>query len=172
MKTVFLLRHGEAQEEDFESDYARRLTERGKLRSSIMADHLLSSSQLIELIITSGAPRAKCTAEIIHNLYRLPQDSIVLNDAIYTAQEPWLLMDLIWNCGNSISSIMIVGHNPVLTELAYILTGNFRTSMDKGSVIKINFSVDKWADVESSKGKLHFYKIFSKGEIVEPDTFN
>lgn len=172
MKTVFLLRHGEAQEEDFESDYARRLTERGKLRSSIMADHLLSKNHKIELIITSGAPRARCTAEIIHNVYKLQQDSLMLNDTIYHAHDPWILLDLIWNCSNRISSLMIVGHNPVLTELAYILTGSFRTSMDKGSVIKIDFNVDRWEDVESSKGKQHFYKIFSKGEIVEPDTFN
>jgi len=172
MKTVFLLRHGEAQEEDYDSDYARRLTERGKLRSSIMADHLLNSSNKVEFIISSGAPRARCTAEIIQNVFKLTQDSLVLNDTLYNAHDPWLLMDLIWNCSNSISSLMIVGHNPVLTELAYILTGNFRTSMEMGSVVKIGFNVDKWEEVESSKGTRRFYKIFSKGEIVEPDTFN
>jgi len=172
MKTVFLLRHGEAQEEDYESDYTRRLTERGKLRSSIMADHLLSSNNKVEFIISSGAPRARCTAEIFHNVFKLTQDSLILNDTIYNAQDPWLLMDIIWNCSNSISSLMIVGHNPVLTELAYILTGNFRTSMEMGSVVKIGFDVDKWEKVESSKGTRRFYKIFSKGEIAEPDTFN
>ena len=172
MKTVFLLRHGEAQEEDYESDYTRRLTDRGKLRSSIMADHLLSSNNKVEFIISSGAPRAKCTAEIVQNIFKLSQDSLIFNDTLYNAHDPWLLMDLIWNCSNSISSLMIVGHNPVLSEIAYILTGNFRTSMEMGSVIKIGFNVDKWEEVESSKGTRRFYKIFSKGEIVEPDTFN
>lgn len=172
MKTVFLLRHGEAQEEDFDSDYTRRLTDRGKLRSSIMADHLLSSNNKVEFIISSGAPRARCTAEIVQNIFKLTQEALILNDTLYNAHDPWLLMDLIWNCSNSISLLMIVGHNPVLTELAYILTGNFRTSMDKGSVIKIEFNVEKWEDVESAKGSCIFYKVFSKGEIVEPDTFN
>ena len=167
MKKVFLLRHGEAQEEDYESDYARRLTDRGKLRSSILADNLISSRESIEYIITSGAARAKGTAEIFCTAFKLGDEMPEVNDDIYTAHDPWLLMDLIWNCSNSISSLMIVGHNPVISELAFTLTGKFRYSMDKGSIVKIEFPTHRWENIESSKGNLCFYKTFSSGEIID-----
>ena len=167
MKKIFLLRHGEAQEDDYESDYTRRLTERGKLRSSIMADHVLGNKEKIDIIITSGAARAKSTAEIFTSTFKLGIESVVINDDLYTAHEPWILMDMLWNCNNSNSSLMVVGHNPVLSELAFILTGGFRNSMAKGSIVKIEFNVNRWEDIESSKGALTFYKLFSSGEIVE-----
>jgi phosphohistidine phosphatase SixA len=76
-------------------------------------------------------------------------------------------MDLIWNCSNSISSLLIVGHNPVISDFALTLTGKFRSSMEKGSIVKIEFSNNRWEDIESSKGKLCFYKTFSSGEIID-----
>ena len=167
MKKVFLLRHGEAQEEDYESDYARRLTDRGKLRSSILADHLLGSKESIDYIITSGAARAKCTAEAFTSTYKLSDEKLAVNDEIYTAHDPWLLMDILWNCSNSISSLLIVGHNPVISELAFTLTGKFRYSMEKGSIVKIEFPADRWENIESSKGNLCFYKTFASGEIID-----
>ena len=167
MKKVFLLRHGEAQEEDYESDYARRLTERGKLRSSIMADHLISGKEIIDYIITSGAARAKCTAEIFTSAFKLNEKVLKVNNEIYTAHDPWLLMDLLWNCSNSINSLLIVGHNPVISELAYTLTGKFRNLMDQGSIVKIEFSAHRWEDIESSKGNLCYYKTFTSGEIID-----
>lgn len=167
MKKVFLLRHGEAQEQDYESDYSRRLTDRGKLRSSILADHLLSCKEKIDIIITSGAARAKSTADIFMSTFKLSEESLVINDELYTAHEPWILMDMLWNCDNSISSIMIVGHNPVLSELAFILTGGFRNSMAKGSLVKIEFNINLWEELEVSKGALAFYKLFSNGGIID-----
>jgi phosphohistidine phosphatase len=167
MKKIYLLRHGEAQEEDYESDYTRRLTDRGKLRSSILADHLLGSKESIDYIITSGATRAKCTAEIFSTTYKLSEEKLAVSDEIYTAHDPWLLMDLIWNCSNSISSLLIVGHNPVISDLAFTLTGKFRSSMGKGSIVKIEFSAHRWEDIESSKGNLCYYKTFSSGEIID-----
>ncbi len=172
MKTVFLLRHGEAQDDDYDSDYHRKLTERGKLRTSILADHLKTKKNNFDLIISSGAPRAKASAEIFASHYEYDDDRLIINDLIYNDPTDSDLIQLLWNTDENIKSLLIVGHNPSISSFAEHLTGLTRINMKKTSIIKLQFDNDSWESITPGSGKALFYTTFSKGEVVEITDFN
>ena len=64
MRRLFLIRHAKAQPAAGQNDYRRALTDRGRADARRMAERLPSAGLLPEVLIHSGALRAKETAEI------------------------------------------------------------------------------------------------------------
>jgi phosphohistidine phosphatase len=168
MKTVYLFRHGDSEESGFELDYCRKLTDEGKLRSEEMAEHLKKIGCRPDLIMTSGALRAKTTACIAAKTFGYPESEIVIEDIIYESKKTEEILPLIMNSSTKISGIMIVGHNPLLSEfLKYITGSSADISMKKSSVIRIDFKNKEWNSIVPGSGKTSFYKIFVNGGIVD-----
>ncbi|MGH6797655.1 MAG: SixA phosphatase family protein, partial [Roseiarcus sp.] len=61
---MFLIRHAKAEPSVGRDDYERRLTERGRADARRVAAALAARRMLPDLLIHSGAARAKQTAEI------------------------------------------------------------------------------------------------------------
>lgn len=168
MKTVYLFRHGDSEESGFELDYCRKLTDEGKLRSEEMADHLKKAGCRPDLIVTSGALRAKTTACIAAKVFGYPETDIVIEDIIYESKIVDDIITLIMNTPAMKSNIMIVGHNPLLSEFIKFITGSAsELSMKKSSVIRIDFKNKEWNSIAPVSGKIRFYKIFVNGGIVD-----
>jgi len=158
MKTLYLFRHGDAKPEE-DSDYSRELSEQGITMSETMSDYLKTEGTVVDRIISSGAPRASATAELIAEKLSYPVNNIEINDTIYDAGRGDELLPLIHNTPESILSLMIVGHNPVLSDLATMLVKNgLKIDMSKSSVVKIEFDSTPWKDIDNSSGTIVFYK--------------
>src|SRR5271154_3148698 len=65
MRRLFLVRHAKAEPYVGRDDYARKLTERGRADARRIAKALAARRILPDLLIHSGAARAKQTAEIL-----------------------------------------------------------------------------------------------------------
>ncbi len=158
MKTLYLFRHGDAKPVE-DSDYNRGLTEEGIKYTALMADYLKTEGVVIDMIISSGAPRAMATAELIAESVSYPVNNIEADDIIYDAKIGDELLPLIHKTSEHVLSLMIVGHNPVLSDLASSLVDHGRKiDMSKSSIIKIDFDSVPWKDVNHGKGIFVFYK--------------
>jgi phosphohistidine phosphatase len=168
MKTVYLFRHGDSEESGFEVDYCRKLTEEGKLQSSVMADYLNKAGLRPDHIMTSGTVRAKSTACIAAKAFGIPGENIEVEDIIYESRKAEDIITLVMNSPSKVSSIMIVGHNPLLSEfIKFVSSSASVINMKKSSVARIDFKTGDWASITPASGKIAFYKMFINGRITD-----
>lgn len=120
MHHLTLLRHAKT-ERDSESgeDYDRRLDERGRLDSALLGAWL-AARQVPNLALVSSAVRARETWEILAP--HLPVCRVEFQDALYLAS-PMDIFKAIRRAPDSVTSLLVLGHNPGLHELAWNLIG-------------------------------------------------
>jgi phosphohistidine phosphatase len=115
---VYIVRHGKAEHgEGYVRDEDRPLTPRGMQQAKFLGDRIAEMDSPPKLILTSGLTRAIETARIIHAVIRCRLEQA---PALETGHDAGEVVDLISRHKNG--SLMIVGHNPQLGELAAILT--------------------------------------------------
>jgi len=158
MKKLVLLRHAKSSWDVVElSDFERPLNERGKRDAPIMGKHLAKKRQLkLDLIIASPAKRALKTAKIIAKEIGFSEDKILKDSSIYGAGLSEML-SIIAGISNSLDTVMLVGHNPTFTTLAYYLTHDSVENIPTCGVFCVNFDVEKWQDIKEASGKLDFF---------------
>lgn len=165
MKTLYLFRHGDA-ESNSDSDYNRELTEEGKEMTMLMGKELRASGVVVKKIISSGAARAKATAETIAEAISYPLRDIEFEDLIYDAKTGDELLPLFENIEADISSLMIVGHNPVLSDLATLLVKNYKKiDISKSSVVRIDFESPDWESIKTGSGDIMYYRKHVNGKV-------
>ena len=54
-------------------------------------------------------------------------------------------------------SILVVGHNPQVTELANMLTEEHISKIPTVGVVAINFDIKKWSQLEKTQGEIDFF---------------
>jgi len=121
-----------------------------------------------QLIVTSSAVRAFQTAQIIAEQIKYPSEEIQEDPELYDASVRIFLRminELDVNC----QSVLFVGHNPTVSYMAELLTGEAIGNMVPGSVVEIHFPMDSWKEVSQNNGKLIQYITPSQ---VEEDEHN
>ena len=98
-----------------------------------------------DLILSSPALRALRTAEIIAKKLAYRRKDIVLNDRLY-AVEAEDLLDVVQQLGDKAERVMLIGHNPELTELAHRLSGEI-TRMPTCAVAEFTFKTKSWSKI-------------------------
>ena len=119
MRRLFLVRHAKAELATGRDDYARKLTERGRTDARRIAKALAARHFLPDVLIHSGAARAKETAEILAAEWRTKVE-LEEDAGLYDANLATLL-DCTRALGNAHKSVGLVGHNPGLGVLATAL---------------------------------------------------
>ena len=116
MKRLILFRHGKA-EADSESgeDFDRRLAERGHAESAAMGAHLADLGMAPDLVLVSPAARTRETwaAAGAH----FPNATVRFEDELYHA-DSGLIREAAEAAAKTANTVMVVGHNPGLQELA------------------------------------------------------
>ena len=121
MESLYIVRHGIAVPHGtpgYEDDQ-RPLTEKGERRVKQVARGLRRFEVRCERIATSPLPRARRTAEILARVFGL-NESLENADALRADRDAESIRD--WLDGRSERSLMIVGHNPAISEIISLLT--------------------------------------------------
>jgi len=173
MLRLWLLRHAKSAPADSgQSDFARRLAPRGRKACRIIASHLSESGIQPDIVLCSTAARTRETWELIsRDLQQAPPARF--DDALYLAPAPALLRYLQTKGGRS-GSLMLVGHNPGLEELAAALAGSARgdalirlnQKFPTGGLAELQFALPDWAAIRAGKGKLASFETPAR---LEPD---
>jgi phosphohistidine phosphatase len=120
MRTLLILRHGKAAQEEDGQDRDRPLTKRGKHAAELIG-HLLRDDQLVpDRIISSSALRARDTARRVAAAAKFGGVIDEL-DELYLAEPEAYITALVERAGDA-ECVLVVGHNPGLEALATILT--------------------------------------------------
>jgi phosphohistidine phosphatase len=117
--TLYVFRHGIAEDSNPEGDSQRRLTKKGKDKTAEVVQRLRGKLDP-EVILTSPYVRARETAEIAAGNLKL-KESVEPSDALYPGSSvEETLVELV---SRKEERLMVVGHNPHLENLVSALIG-------------------------------------------------
>jgi phosphohistidine phosphatase len=162
MKRLYLLRHAKSSWKDRSlADRERPLAGRGRRAARAVADHLGTERVRPELVLCSPARRARETLERIEGALG-DNVEVVFEEGLYGANEAGLLARL-RALPREVGSVMVVGHNPGLGELALALASEgaelarMREKYPTGALATIDLPVDSWSALERGGGELVAY---------------
>lgn len=113
---LYLLRHAKAAWTlPGQKDFDRTLDETGFADAEILADRAADKGLVPDLVLCSTAVRCRQTAEALSRAMTEDLD-IRYIDALYTGSSS-VYRNLICSQDASVSSLMVVGHNPVIEEV-------------------------------------------------------
>jgi phosphohistidine phosphatase len=163
LKRLFLLRHAKAQPADGGTeDFDRTLMLSGMQDGAVMARYLRKNDYTVEKIFCSSSARTTQTAELV--LHELVAD-IEYREALYLA-EPAKIVAAVRAAPAGVSSLMVVGHNPGLEEVATLLAREPVRRKERArhealeekfptcALAILDFDVGRWRDVMQGTGRL------------------
>ena len=163
MRTIILLRHAKSSWSDpTVADIDRPLAPRGERASRLIAEYLRRKKIRPALVLCSPALRTRQTLEAIEPA--LGKGSTVeLVPELYAASERELL-ERLRALPTSVASVLLIGHNPGLQELALVLAS---PSVDRDKLEHFptaalaTFVVDRdsWAALGPGEGELVDYVV-------------
>ncbi len=116
MHQLILMRHAKAERaRDDEPDHARALSPAGRDAALRMRSSLRSLGIEPDVVLVSSARRTRETLDCVSGWDDQP--NIETLDALYMAP-PGRLLDLLNGLRETVRSVMIIGHNPGLHDLA------------------------------------------------------
>lgn len=153
MLLLTLLRHARTESaRDGQEDWHRELEPRGQRDAPEMARRLRDRGLTPKLIIASPAVRAIATATLVARELGLPKDKIVEDERLYLAS-PNAMLQVIKERGGSASPLMIVGHNPGISELADKLSAERSLdNMPTCGAYTLEFDLRDWSEIETATG--------------------
>jgi phosphohistidine phosphatase len=158
VKHLYLLRHAKSSWKDTSlPDYDRPLAGRGRRATKAIARHLREQGIKPELVLCSTARRARETLEGIEPA--LGAAALCLEDELYAAGAPALL-ERLRRVPDAVESVMLIGHNPGLHELALGLARPSPTASDlavkypTGALAILAFSASTWHQLEYDTAEL------------------
>ena len=134
MISVYILRHGEA-ERDGATDAGRPLTKNGKQQVYSSAQHLPA----IDLMVVSPYVRAQESAQLIEALFTSQGRSIgKQQDSETLVPESSTNAVMGWLEDVDAKSMLLVSHNPLVTELTHMLTGENSVRFGTGTLVHLS----------------------------------
>lgn len=141
-RQLILMRHGHAEEG--RDDYARRLTEAGRNAARRAGQALARAGFNPEHVLTSPAPRAHETAELVAEACDFA-GSLQAERSLYVAEEAAYLAAL--RClPEPVSRVLLVGHNPSASALARKL-GAPGGDLYPAEYVEIQLELAAWQDL-------------------------
>jgi len=157
MKTLYLLRHAKSSWNfDELSDQERPLNDRGRDDAPAMGQALFKRRIRPDLVVSSPAVRAMSTAVLVARELQYAHDKIAVEPGIYGTDVAGLLT-IIRNLPDGAASVLLVGHNPTITETANELSPSHFNEMPTAAVICLHFDCDHWAEVSKVNAEFYFY---------------
>lgn len=150
MKTLFLVRHAKSSWGDPDlPDHDRPLNERGLRDVAMMGKRLARRDAKPDALLSSTALRALTTAEHLAKALDIRLKDIVVIDRLYAAPASELL-GVIGALDDKLKRVMLVAHNPGLTELAHHFAAEI-THMPTCAVAEFSFAATPWADLGAAR---------------------
>lgn len=157
MKILYLVRHAKAELGSHTKEDAKRtLTQRGIETAVKMGQRLFEQQVQPQWVVTSPAARTLATAELIADKLHVPAMSIQQEPKIYNASfKAWL--DVIHDLDDQYERVMMVGHNPGITQVVNYLGGENIEIMPTTGVYAVSFDVDHWHAVHGQGATVLFF---------------
>lgn len=156
-KTLLIVRHAKSSWQDGSlRDYERPLLKSGIDRTRkvirFLAEHMVQP----DLIISSHAVRAFETARLLASGLGYPEREILVESNIY-----YYDADGLYNIALALPDakqvVMMVGHNPAMTQFANMFLDTKLDYMPTTGVVSIDFDMETWDQLPQAARNLNFY---------------
>ena len=152
MKKLIIVRHSKSSWKDLSlDDFHRPLNRRGKSDGPIMADYLSGRIAKICLLHSSSSVRTFETSKFFTD--RIKFDKIKYDDSLYHSSS-FSILNMINNYSDNYFSVMILAHNPGLTNLINEITNTSLDNLPTTGLAEIDFNCLKWNDVSFENSNL------------------
>jgi len=157
MPQLYLLRHARSSwDEPGLSDRDRPLSPRGRRAAKRIAEHVRAEHIRPELVLCSPAIRARQTLARVRR--GLGDPKVSFEEVLYAADADQLL-ERLRAVPAGVESVLLVGHNPGLQDLALELAregerlGKLREKLPTGTLVTLAFE-GAWSDLRSGRAVL------------------
>ncbi|MFZ0906491.1 MAG: histidine phosphatase family protein [Mycobacterium sp.] len=156
-RTLVLLRHAKSAYPEGVPDHDRPLAPRGQREAELAGDWLRANLHPIDAVLCSTATRARET--LAHTAIDAPVRYI---DRLYEAV-PGTVVDEITRVGDDVGVLLVVAHEPTMTQVALGLAGANSSNADAAERISTKFPTSamavlrltrSWNDVELGSAEL------------------
>ena len=159
MRRLVILRHAKAVPHGAAPDFDRALAGRGIEDAAAVGRYLAEEQILPDLALVSPALRTRQTWE--GAAPALGGVAVQFEDAIYDASATTLL-HLVRKVAPSVRTLVVVGHNPGMAQLARDLVGHgdryafarLKTKFPTAALAVLDFAVDDWSELNHGGGRL------------------
>jgi len=144
MKTLTIVRHAKSSWSDPRlRDRERPLNRRGERDAPVMGKRIADAGIRPSLIVSSPATRAWTTARVIAKQLSYPTEFLQRENQLYLASVNDLL-DIVVAQDDGFNSLIIVGHNPGLTDFVNFLSPGLTNNLPTTGVVAVNIDQDHW----------------------------
>ena len=162
MRRLILLRHAKSDRPAGVGDHERPLNDRGRRAAPAVGAHLAEAGFRPELALVSTATRTRETWEAISAALGAPEAQY--HREIYEAPSTRIL-DVIRRAPDAVETVIVIGHNPGLGDLAATLAGEgprnerarLATEFPTAAYAVIDFDAATWSAVSPGQGRLERY---------------
>lgn len=171
MKRLTLLRHAKSSWDDpLLGDFDRPLNRRGENDAPAMGRRLREAGARPSLILSSTAVRALATARQVADALGYPREFLQTDRALYLASADQL-REIVALQDDSFRDLMLVGHNPGLTEFANELSDHPIDNLPTGAAMVIDLPIDAWqAIADGARGQCMLYDYPKNPQPPAPGT--
>jgi phosphohistidine phosphatase len=163
---LFLLRHAKSDRASSKSveDHERPLNARGHAAAPRIGAYMASKHYVPERILCSSAQRTRETLDLVLP-HLLPRPETVFTRSLYLAPWPALLAQ-VQKTSDEVGSLLLVGHNPGIEQLAVACALNPRLPAERArgetlaekfptaALAVFDFEAPRWRDIKPGEGRL------------------
>ena len=153
MKTLIIIRHSKSSWKNANlSDHERPLNKRGNNDARLISDFLSNIISNVDILHCSSSERTRETADYF--IDKINFSNHIYDDDLYHISSDNLLK-IIRNYNNDIDSLMIIAHNPGLTNFVNLMTDLELWNLPTTGLVAINFNVDSWEMIDKNLSLIH-----------------
>lgn len=171
MRRLILLRHAKSDRPAGVADHERPLNDRGRRAAPAVGGHIAQEGPRPDLALVSTATRTRETWDAVSAALGAPEARH--HREIYEAPAERIL-GLIHGAPDSAETVIVVGHNPGLGDLAATLAGEgprkermrLATEFPTAAYAVIAFDTAAWSAIAPGQGRL---ERFVRPRDIDPD---
>ena len=160
MKRLYLLRHAKSSWSDASlADEERPLAPRGRKAAKKMAKELRRREIRPKLVFCSSSRRTQETLELIAS--SLGDPTIEVEEDLYGAGSDGLLAR-VRAVSDAVGSVLVIGHNPGLHDLALRLSPSCARLLEKfptGALAAFELDAESWRELGETEVRLAAYVV-------------
>ena len=144
VKDVCFVRHAKSNwDHPGLRDFDRPLDARGLRDAPVMAAEMHKLGLIPQLLVSSGANRARSTAEFFRKEFGLDKEKLVIRNELYeaSAETVW---DVLHKTPDEIQFVYLFGHNPTFTWVANELSGVRIDNVPTCGVVHAQAMISSW----------------------------
>ena len=164
MRRLLLLRHAKAERlQPGGNDCDRVLAERGCADALKIGAYMVRHAFMPDLAVVSSSVRTRQTWDQLAAAFQdIPPAKF--EDRLYEAS-PQAMIEVIRETAPRVGTLLLIGHNPGLQELAAILIGagdvdarqRLKEDFPTSALAVVNFALEDWSQLHRGAGRLEHF---------------